>query len=285
MVTVIASRSHYAAHMAPIDLDGLDVTLVAAHADLVKARRAGHRRIVLMQHGIGQSYGPDRHPAYPGGKDNEGVGLFLVPGEHPAGRWRAAYPAARVEVVGCPRLDDLPRRVPDGRTTICATFHWRTGALPEARHAFAFYGLAAAGLSHEFAMIGHGHPRATRLPRFWAKVGIEYVPDFDEVCRRADVLIFDNTSAGYEFAATGRPVVVVNAPYYRKDVDFGLRFWTAADVGIQVDHPADLAPAVRRALELRPEDVAARERALDIVYAYRTGAALRSADVIRDWAS
>jgi hypothetical protein len=96
--------------MAPIDLDGLDVTLVAAHADLVKARRAGHRRIVLMQHGIGQSYGPDRHPAYPGGEDNEGVGLFLVPGEHPAGRWREAYPAARVEVVGSPRLDELPRR-------------------------------------------------------------------------------------------------------------------------------------------------------------------------------
>jgi hypothetical protein len=287
VVAVIASRSHYAAHMAPVAgfLPDLDVTLVAAHADLVKARRAGHRRIVLMQHGIGQSYGPDRHPAYPGGTDNDGVGLFLVPGEHPAERWRAAYPAARVEVVGSPRLDDLPRRIPGPGLTIACTFHWRIGAMPEMRNAFAFYGLAAAELSHEFAMIGHGHPRATRLPRFWAKVGIEYVPDFDEVCRRADVLVFDNTSAGYEFASTGRPVVVLNSPGYRKDVDFGLRFWDAADVGIQVDFPTELAPAVRRALELRPDDVAAREAALDIVYRYRTGAAQRAADTIRDWAA
>jgi hypothetical protein len=279
---IYASRPHYAAHLAPIDISDLDVALVASYVDLVKARRDGHRRIVLMQHGIGQSYS-DTNPAYPGGRDNDAVGLFLVPGEQPAERWRNAYPRARVEVVGSPRLDDLPRRS-DGPVTVALTFHWRQGG-NEKSTAFAFYRKVIPELAEQFHLIGHGHPRATRLPRFYAKAGIEYVPSFEEVCRRADVLVFDNTSAGFEFAATGRPVVVLNSPEYRRRVNHGLRFWDAADVGVEVECPADLGPAITRALELRTEDVAARERALDLVFAYRTGAAQRSADAIREWVS
>lgn len=280
---IYASRPHYAAHMAPVDIGGLDVALVASYADLVKARRAGHRRIVLMQHGIGQSYS-DTNPAYPGGRDNADVGLFLVPGEHPAERWRDAYPRARVEVVGTPRLDGLPQRIPDGQQTVAVTFHWRYGDPPEARHAFPYYGSVIADLAREFHVIGHGHPRATRLPRFYAKLGIEYVPDFDDVCRRADVLVFDNTSAGFEFASTGRPVVVMNSTGYRRKADHGLRFWDAAGIGINVEHPGDLVDAVRTALLDLPGVRAERERALDIVYGFRTGAAQRAAAVIREWA-
>lgn len=271
----VASRAHYAAHMAPVAVpDG--VALVASYADLTRVR-GKHRRIVLMQHGIGQSYG-DRNPAYPGGRDNDAVGLFLVPGAQPAERWRAAYPKARVEVVGTPLLDDLPRRSPDGKVTVAVTFHWLKGA-------FAYFRNAVIDLSLEFHVIGHGHPRATRLPRFWAKHGIEAVTDFRDVCERADVLLFDNTSAGYLFAATGRPVVVMNSADYKRKWDYGLRFWDAADVGVQVESTEDLAPAVHRALELRPADVARREAALDMVFGYRSGAAQRSSDVIREWAA
>jgi hypothetical protein len=259
--------------MASVDVPA-DVALVASYGDLTRARR-NHRRIVLMQHGIGQSYG-DRNPAYPGGRDNDAVGLFLVPGDQPAARWRAAYPKARVEVVGTPLLDDLPRRSPDGQTTIAVTFHWLKGASEHFRD-------AVVALADQFHVIGHGHPRASRLPRFWAKHGIEHVPDFMDVCRRADLLLFDNTSAGYLFAATGRPVVVMNGPDYRREWDYGLRFWDAADVGVQVS--GDLYPAVCRALEEWPEDVAKREAALDMVFAYRTGAAERASDTIREWAA
>lgn len=269
-----ASRPHYAAHLAPVDVDDVDVAVVASYQDLV-AVRGRYRKIVLMQHGIGQSYS-DANPGYPGGRDNDDVGLFLVPGEHPAKRWRSAYPHARVEVVGSPRLDDLPPRVP-GPLTVAVTFHWRFGA-------FDFYRDAMPEFARRFNVIGHGHPRASRLPRFWRKAGIEHVPDFDEVCRRADVLIADNTSAMYEFASTGRPVVVLNCPTYR-GWDHGLRFWDAAHVGPNVERASELIPAVERALEHRPEDIAAREDALEVVYAYRHGAAQRSMDIIREWAA
>ena len=276
-----ASRQHYADHLASIDIDGLDVVLVASYADLIKARADGHRRIVLMQHGIGQSYS-DSNPAYPGGRDNADVGLFLAPGPHPAQRWRDAYPRASVEVVGSPRLDYLPLRSP-GPLTVAVTFHWRDGG-HEKSNAFAFYRTAIAKLAQSVKVIGHAHPRANRLERFYRMHDIEYVPSFDDVCRRADVLLFDNTSAGYEFASTGRPVVVLNSPEYRKTADHGLRFWQAADVGIQVDVPARMEEAVWRALASRPGDLEARETALSMVYGYRTGAARRSREVIERWA-
>lgn len=284
---VYARRPHYAAHLAPIAAHlpaDLDVALAASYLDLCHARRAGERRIVLAQHGAGQSYS-DRHAAYPGGEDNGDVGLFLVPNEHAAGRWRAAYPDARVEVVGCPRLDDLPARPGRPGRTVAFTFHWDASHHPEAASAFAWYRDMIPAVAREFPVIGHGHPRRRDLPRWYAKRGIRHVPDFDDVCREADVLVFDNTSAGFEFAATGRPVVVLNAPTYRRDVSHGLRFWDAAHVGVQVDSPHDLLPAIRRALEYRPEDIAAREDALEEVYTYRHGAAKRAADAIVRWAA
>lgn len=283
---ILASHPHYAAHLAPVARllpDLPDVAVVAGYPDVRAAYRQGFRRIVLMQHGAGQSYGND-HPHYPGGRGNEAVGLFLVPNEHAAERWRARYPHARVEVVGCPRLDALPAREP-GPPTVAVTFHWDAWVAPETRSAFAWFREALPGLARSFRVIGHGHPRRSDLAAAYARMGIEWVPDFDEVCRRADLLVFDNTSAGFEFAATGRPVVVLNAPWYRRDADLGLRFWEAASVGLQVDRPELLAETVRCSLmpsheaELRRR----REAALRHVYAYRSGAAQRAADAILRW--
>jgi hypothetical protein len=280
-----ASRPHYADHLAPVVArlpTDLDVALVASYKDLTIARRR-HSRIVLMQHGAGQSYG-DENPAYPGGRDNEAVGLFLVPGEHPAARWRSAYPRARVEVVGLPLLDDLPSRKP-GPVTVAVSWHWNGPRMSAS--AFPWFREAIPSIADEFALIGHGHPRRKDLPAFYAKHGIEYVPTFEEVCERADVYVCDNSSTLFEFAATGRPVVVLNAPphVYPRDVSYGLRFWDAAPGGRQVDRLPDLLPAIRRALEHRPEDIAAREDALEHVYTYRGGAAQRAADVIKEWAA
>jgi hypothetical protein len=281
---ILATFPHYADHLAPVAAllpPDLDVTLVAGHTDVVRASG----KVVLMQHGAGQSYSTD-HRNYAGGKGNGSVGLFLTPNEHSADRWRRAYPLTPVATVGCPKLDSLPTRSPTRPYPVVAlSFHFDLPLFPETRSALAWYLPALRELAERYTVIGTGHPRRRDLARIYGKHGIEYVPDFAEVCRRADVLAFDNTSAGFEFAATGRPVVVMDAPWYRSEARHGLRFWEAADVGVRVSVPSALAPAIDRALELKTDDVARREEALDVVYAYRTGAAQRAADAIMEWAA
>lgn len=278
---IVASLPHYADHMAAIAVPD-DVALVASYNDLVGVRRH-HSRIVLMQHGAGQSYS-DTHPAYPGGRDNGAVGLFLVPNDHAAARWLGAYPAARVEVVGSPRLDDLPRRVPGPGPVIAVSTHWDGSG--EKASAWPWMRTAIPALAERYEVIGHGHPKRHDMARAWRRMGIEWVPLFDDVCRRADLYICDNSSTLFEFASTGRPVVVVDAPCYRESARHGLRFYDAADVGVRVRLPdGDLAEAVEWALADPPDVAARREAALDIVYAYRTGAAQRAVDTIREWAA
>lgn len=289
-MNVIASERHYRAHLEPIaQLVDADVTLVASYKDLVTARKSGAERIVLAQHGAGQSYGGDpksaRHPAYPGGEDNGDVGLFLTPNEHAAQRWRDAYPRACVRVVGCPRLDTLPPKTIDpldSHPVVAVSFHTDPHISPEARSAFGWYRSAVVGLAQRYKVLGHGHPRRTDLPKWYGRNGIEYVADFDEVCRRADVYVVDNSSTLFEFASTGRPVVVMNAPWYRRDVFHGLRFWHGEWIGEAVNYPSDLEDVVTDAIA---HSWGLAGHVLDEVYAYRTGAAKRAADAILEWAS
>jgi CDP-Glycerol:Poly(glycerophosphate) glycerophosphotransferase len=262
--------------------------LTAASGDLKAAQKARRTRLALMEHGAGQSYGgrpmARRHPSYAGGDDRP-ADLFLHPGEHPAARDRARYPGARVEVVGSPFLDALPSRSPGPGPAIAVAFHFDALIAPEAQPALPYYREAIGALAKRYTVLGHGHPRVIdRLAGMYARMGIELVRDFRDVCRRADLLIADNTSAMFAFAATGRPVVVLNAPIYSRTVTHGLRFWEAASVGVQVDHQTKLAAAVELALADGSAQRDAREAALDLVYAYRTGAAMRAAEVLVDWA-
>ena len=176
MIVPMADRPHHRAHIAPVarllGIDSLymeraiagpdDVALVASYGDLPFVRRARFRRIILMQHGAGQSYGGDsrtaRHPCYAGGDDNDDVGLFLTPNQHSANRWRERYPQASVEVVGCPILDELPSRAVDMDTAtivekaslvVAVSFHWNYHGMPETRSAFDWYSKAVVDLSRK----------------------------------------------------------------------------------------------------------------------------------------
>lgn len=309
MLDLLAGETHFADHLAPIykalanpgafysrfverhgipsqwPMDRADhPILVASYGDLKIARRAGRTNIALIEHGYGQTFSND-HPSYAGGSDRDDVGLFLVPNEHAAKRNRERYPDAEVEIVGCPKLDDLPQRIPDGTQTICISFHFDAHAVaPEARGTAHHYRKHLSLLAQQFHVIGHGHPRAQPiLARFYEKAGIELVPDFADVCRRADLYVCDYSSTIYEFASTGRPVVVLNAPWYRRNVDHGLRYWQAAEVGVQANEPSELPDAIRLALSDPPEQQDKREAALRLVYHYRHGGAHRAVRTLMGW--
>ncbi len=323
MLDAIASERHFADHLAPV-WDALpesergqfwappeaaaDIlrqhgiraawpappsrapTLVAAVGDLQRSAAMG-RPTAIMEHGAGFSFGGDlshpaaRNPSYAGGSDRP-ARLFLHPGIRPAARDKAAYPAARVELIGCPKLDTLPRKPERGNPPVVAvSFHWDCPVAPETRSAFLWVRLHIPKLTLAgFRVIGHGHPRIFERAAVWYREnGIEPVRDFEEVCARADLYVSDASSTLYEFAATGRPVVVLDPPFYRREVDHGLRFWEAADVGIRVTEPAYLARAAAEALRDGPDRRRAREAALDLVYAHRSGAAARAALFLLDW--
>jgi hypothetical protein len=294
-VDVYATESHFEQHLLPVyralkhpgdfQLHNPDrAVVVASFGDMKRAQKAGYTRIARFEHGAGQNYGTG-HGSYAGGKGAEAVGLFLTPNEYSANLWRKAYPEARVEVVGCPKLDELPAKDPAHPLTVALSFHWDCHLVPETVSAFQHYRFVLEDLKQAVNLIGHGHPRAfsgpPMLDRRYRRAGITAVRDFADVCRQADLYITDNSSSLYEFAATGRPVVVLNAPWYRRDVHHGLRFWDAIP-GPQVDHSRDLVPTVLRALETDTTDI--RESALAKVYAYRSGAAERAARIIEEWA-
>lgn len=259
--------------------------LVAGYIDLVRTRRAGVR-LAVAQHGAGQSYGTD-HPSYPGGLYHDDVEMFLVPNEHAGERWRRRYPSARVAVVGSPRLDELPPA--DRRTgllpVVALSFHndLFIDGTPEMRSAQQHYRHVLAQLRlGPWHLLGHGHPRAwPRLRPWYLRSGVELVPEFDEVLRRADLYVCDNSSTLFEFASTGRPVVVLNAPWYRRTVEHGLRYWSAAGVGYQCNDPAELVSIVDLALTIDRTDE--REAALASVYAVRRGAAAAAAQALVEW--
>lgn len=253
------------------------VTYVAAIGDLRRVTKSDRsRKIILAEHGAGQTYS-SRHPSYAGGLGRENVILFVVPNMHAAKRNRARYPRTPNAVVGCPKLDGWHPEPPAGPPVAVVSFHWRCKVAPETDTAYDHFlpvleqtrdELERAGVE----LLAHAHPRL--LPEagpIFDELGLEVVHDFDEVVRRAHVYAVDNSSTLFEFAALDRPVVVLNSPRYRKGVEHGLRFWTCADVGPNVDNPARLAETILRSLEDGMVLRRKRERAIGRVYPVRDG--------------
>lgn len=304
-----ASRPHYLDHVAPVwealgatlpimvdrdllrhaegtgraatpVLGGKGPLIVAGYSDLFRARRLGWGPFIMLQHGAGQSYHGDPrsagNPSYPGGVDHADVALFIVPGDDPAARWREAYPAARVVVAGLPK--PVPPRVGPPGATVGVTFHWDCPLVPETRSAWREFRDTLPSLAERFHVLGHWHPRWGDVLRRWYEAhGIEAVADLAEVGRRGDVLVADNTSAVFELAATGRPVVLMRSAHYRPGIRHGLRFWDAATVGQEV-RPEGLAAAVATAL-LDPPGLR-QERARVVGMVYGPGGAREAAEAI-----
>lgn len=296
-VDALATLSHYRAHVTavwneiyplrrgvfasdPRELVGrTNPVIVASYSDLLAVKP---RQVVFLEHGAGQTYG-GATPAHPGGRNRESVSLFICPSERVAELNRKRYPDTPAIVVGSPVMDywhRYPAKPEQG--TVALAFHWNSLVAPEARSAFPHYQAVLADLAAERRVLGHGHPRiAPVLQRRYAESRIPWVP-LEDVYQRAEVLVVDNSSVGWEFLSLDRPVVWLNAPWYRKNVNYGMRFWEFADAGVQVDDPADLSFAIAEALL----DVQ-RNRRREVVpeiYSYTDGrASERAARAIEEW--
>jgi hypothetical protein len=262
--------------------------LVCSYGDIARAARNPARKILHMEHGTGHSFGGSPYPAGRKGK-RDLVSLFLAPNEYTARLIRSVRKTP-VEVIGTPKMDEFvfaeglraaPRNDPP---VIAIAFHWgdKKSQPPEKGSAFEHYREILPVLRDRYRLIGHGHPLATDVYRqAFEDLGIEWVPNFRDVLQRADVYVNDLSSTLYEFLLTGKPVVVLNAPWFRRSVHWGIRFWDYSDVGLNVGNPGELIGAIDRTLdEYGTVCAPARRCALEDLYPYAGASAQRAADVI-----
>jgi hypothetical protein len=204
---------------------GDDPLLVGGYQDLPYSRRPK----VLVNHGAGQTYAGADHPSYVGGPAHEAADLFLVARPELAEIELAHYPRARAVSVGCPKLDAW-RKIPkpnNMNAVVAVTFHWDAHiGVPEAGSAWRTWRDTIAELARRTGqVIGHAHPRAAReLAPWWESIGVEYVADPEDLLRRCDCLVLDNSSLGFEWAALDRPTVWLDDASWDPHAEHGLRF-------------------------------------------------------------
>lgn len=258
--------------------------LVAAYGDMKYAHRINpSRRIYMMEHGTGHGFKTAAYPDGPGERDV--VSLFLPPNQYTADRIRSVRNTP-CEVIGTPKLDWVSNTFfsRSSPPVVCISFHHgsKTRRPPEAGSAFEHYKDIIPELKKRYNLIAHGHPlsRVRDLP-FYASVGVPFVEDFKDVMKLADIYVNDLSSTLYEFITTGKPVVVMNAPWFRKDVHFGLRFWDYSDIGFTVEQPNELQNAIDSTLRNPELFLHKRKKAVKDLFPYLGHSAEHAAAVLR----
>ena len=273
------AKGNWFQHVPPSQPTG-NVTLVCSVGNLNMLRGAP---AIYMEHGSGYSYvnsaGQRFHPSYAGSSDRRGVILFLNNHELTHKLNLDAHPNVPGVIIGTPKLDawaDRKWEMPQNPIVTYST-HWNCKVVPETRSAHSEYrwALRPGTRDERFTWNGHAHPRAWPIVRpDYRRFEIPEIRHFSEVLDTASVYVADTTSTLYEFAYTGKPVVCMNASFYRRDVQHGMRFWDYVP-GLQVDHWKELNGAIERALDGEGEEL--RRRAVDVVYPIRDGSSARRA--------
>ena len=258
------------------------ITLVSSYGDYKNTKK----EVIFMEHGIGFTFS-NNHPSYAGGKGKDRVVLFLNQHTITQIKNQKAYPLSKQEIIGVPKTDQyinlIP--VPKDKPTICLSFHWNCKVSPETTSAFSHYASVIPKLNKnkEFNLVFHGHPHDNKKwEKYCTKNNIKRIKTFDEVIKTADVYVADATSTSYEFAVTGKPVIILNAPWYRKNIHHGIRFWDYIP-GPQVDDPKRLELMMLRAVRNPRQWDYIREPVIDKLYPYFGESAKRAATVIENF--
>ena len=232
-----------------------------------------NRPIGWINHGAGQTYDTAKWRY----KDHNNLHLCICSNEHYYNYVLNNSKCRNIAIIGTPKLDKWYnyKKPKNDMPIIAISFHHDRQACSESMSAFPHFEEVLPQLftQQKWKILGHGHPRMIdKLIKIYNQYNIEYTKDFDEVLRRADLYICDHMSTLYEFATVdNKPVVVLNAPWYRRDVEHGLRFWEHSDVGINCNNPEDLFDCIEEALEDKPEQQMLRQKCLNAVYKYRDG--------------
>ena len=221
-------------------------TIVASWGDY----RRTNGQVIYMEHGIGHTYS-NQHPSYAGAPGRDRATLFLNQHHLTETKNKNTYPNANHAIIGVPRLDNINIRPAEGRT-VAMSFHWECRVAPESRSAFEHYRHGLRQLrSQNYQLVGHAHPHKgwpEKLKGYYQRHGIPYIPNFKQVLEQADLYVIDNSSTGYEFAAAGRHVIHMNAPWYRKYINHGIRFWDHLP-GPMVDNYQELIVTIQEVLD------------------------------------
>lgn len=280
--TVSSAVMHYA-HPAQ------SVALVASKTDQLAAQKMGFM-VVRCEHGIGQTYlDGDASGSYAGSVMHGSLFAFHAPGHHPYKRQRSAAPHVLAQRVGCPWLDSVPHKMDPKEAAgrpVGFGFHWNNTARPETSRTWDWWLNAIREVATQREVWATCHPRDYK--DFAEQVRQRNIPvnltsDLREMHRRVGVFCADNTSALYLMAALGHPVVVLNHPSYRDYMEHGLRFWDAADVGVQCGDTQDLLEAIEEAEQCNEEDLFYREEALKWVFFRQKGASVVEALLLESY--
>lgn len=225
------------------------------------------RSVIFMEHGSGQSYSSD-HTSYVGGKGRKRAAAILSPGEISQVKNSQAYLGKICLAPGSPRLDDLLRIAErESGDCVAISFHWDCTVCPETRSGFQYYKSILPFLAKKYRLLVHSHPRiSTEVRAFCIQNGLEYEESFEEVIRRSQIYICDNSSTIFEWAALGRPVLLLNCPYYRKFVRHGLRFWDFDGPAMSVERPEAIEGAVDHILQNKTSVVLSQSGFVEKVY-------------------
>lgn len=216
-----------------------DIVMVASYLDIFAAK---HHRVIYVEHGAGQQYNGNGAAAnyYHGGEHPDNVIGYLGPRQSVIEAWQRPGFAT-----GCPVVDPYQLFAPEKVAAI--TFHYKPLAarnVPEIGTAFDHYesrlsAVIRALRDHGYEVLGHRHPRFNHLRGYWERVHGIAEASVHEVRTRAQLLIADNTSLMYEMLYLGRDVIALNAPWFRRNVEHGLRFWSHAP-SVQAENPGEL---------------------------------------------